>query len=173
LGALRDLSEMGGGTTHTPGKCLMPPSSPIPIPRIEPISTLANNHCWILTMFTRNNTNSESIQAPRLFPHFVTLQLYFYLYIYFIFYIIFTPFCPQFRGIQLLVVTIFSHRYNSHTGSGETKVESHASSETQLNQAALLLNTGRIQPGSQPHQCVGDLVSVHCAQPATGVGSAR
>ena len=65
------------------------------------------------------------------------------------------PFSPQFRGIQLLVVTILSHHYNSRTGSGETKVESHASSETQPNQAALLLNTERIQPGSQPHQCVG------------------
>ena len=32
--------------------------------------------------------------------------------------------------------TILSHRYNSHTGSGETKVESHASSDTPPNQAA-------------------------------------
>jgi hypothetical protein len=54
----------------------------------------------------------------------------------------------------LLVVTILSHHYNSRTGSGETKVESHAPSDTQPNQAALLLNTARIQPGSQPHQCV-------------------
>ena len=61
----------------------------------------------------------------------------------------------QFRGIQLLVVTVLSHRYNSRTDFGEAKVESHASSETQPNQAALLLNTLRIQPGSQPHQCVG------------------
>ena len=53
------------------------------------------------------------------------------------------------------MVTVLSHRYNSRTGSGETKVESHASSETQPNQAALLLNTARIQPGSQLHQCVG------------------
>ena len=66
-----------------------------------------------------------------------------------------TPLSPQFCSIQLLVVTILPHRYNSCTGSGETKVESHASSETQPNQAALLLNTARIQPGSQPHQCVG------------------
>ena len=51
-----------------------------------------------------------------------------------------------------LVATILSHRYNSRTSSGETKVESHASSDTQ---AALLLNTARIQPGSQLHQCVG------------------
>ena len=79
----------------------------------------------------------------------------------------------------MLVVTILSHRYNSRTGSGETKVESHASSETQPNQAALLLNTVPIQPGSQPHQCVGGntvhlatLVSVHCARPATGVAGA-
>uniref|UniRef100_A0A8K9URT6 Rho family-interacting cell polarization regulator 2 n=1 Tax=Oncorhynchus mykiss TaxID=8022 RepID=A0A8K9URT6_ONCMY len=46
------------------------------------------------------------------------------LFIYFIF-------SPQFRGIQLLEITILSHRYNSRTGSGETKVESHESSETQ------------------------------------------
>ena len=79
-----------------------------------------------------------------------------------------------------LVATILSHRYNSHTGSGETKVESHASSDTQPNQATLFLNTARIQPGSQPHQCVGGntvhlatLVSVHCALPTTGVTGAR
>ena len=72
------------------------------------------------------------------------------------------PFSPEFRGIQLLVVTILSHRYNSRKGSGETKAESHASSETQPNQAALLLNTARLQPGSQPHQCVGGY-TVHLA----------
>ena len=89
-------------------------------------------------------------------------------------------FSPQFRGIQLLVATILSHRYNSRTGSGETKAECHASSDTQPNQAALLLNTARIQPGSQPHHCVGGntvhlatLVSVHCARRATGVAGAR
>ena len=32
---------------------------------------------------------------------------------------------------------------------------SHASSKTQPNQAPLLLNTARIQPGRQPHQCGG------------------
>ena len=81
---------------------------------------------------------------------------------------------------SFLVATILSHRYNSRTGSGETKVESHASSDTQPNQAALLLNTACIQPGSQPHQCVGantvhlaTLVSAHCARPATGVTGAR
>jgi hypothetical protein len=65
-------------------------------------------------------------------------------------------------------------------GSGETKVEGHASSDTQPNQAALLLNTVRIQLGSQPHQCAGGntvhlatLASAHCARPATGVASAR
>ena len=60
------------------------------------------------------------------------------------------PFSPQFRGIQLLVATILSHRYNSRTGSGETKVESHAPSDTQPNLAALLLNTARIQRASTP-----------------------
>jgi hypothetical protein len=71
----------------------------------------------------------------------------------------FTLFSRQFRGIQLLVITILSHRYNSRMGSGETKVESQASSETQPKQAELLLNTARLQPGSQP---------THCARPATG-----
>ena len=46
----------------------------------------------------------------------------------------FIPFSPQFRGIQLLVATILSHRYKSRTGSGETKAECHASSDTQPNQ---------------------------------------
>ena len=56
----------------------------------------------------------------------------------------------------MLVVTIMSHRYNSRTGSGKTKVERNASPKTQPNQAALLLiNTARIQPRRQPHQCVG------------------
>ena len=80
----------------------------------------------------------------------------------------------------VVVATILSHCYNSRTGSGETKVESHASSDTQPNQAALLLNTASIQPGSQSHQCAGGntvhlatLVSAHCAQPATGDAGAR
>ena len=90
------------------------------------------------------------------------------------------PFSPQFHGIQLLIVTILSHRYNSRTGSGETMVERHTSSETQPNQATLLLNTAHVQPGSQSHQCVrgntvhlANLASVHCARPATGVAGAR
>jgi uncharacterized ion transporter superfamily protein YfcC len=58
------------------------------------------------------------------------------------------PFSPQFLGIQLLVVTVLSHHCNSRTYSREAKVKSYASSETQLNQAALLLNMARIQPGS-------------------------
>ena len=66
-----------------------------------------------------------------------------------IFFLLLPPFSPQFRGIQLLVVDVLSHRCI------EAKVESHASYETQPNQAALLLNTVRIQPGSQLHQCVG------------------
>jgi hypothetical protein len=69
-----------------------------------------------------------------------------------------------------LVATILSHRYNSRTGSGETKVESHASSDTHPNQAALLLNTARIQPGSQPHQCVRGntvhLATLACTAPS-------
>ena len=59
------------------------------------------------------------------------------------------PFSPQ-----LLVVTVLSHHYNSLTDSGEAKVKSHVSSETQPNQATLLLNTVHIQPRSHPHQCV-------------------
>ena len=43
-----------------------------------------------------------------------------------------------------LVATILSHRYNSRTG--ETKIEGHASSDTQPNQVALLLNTARSNP---------------------------
>ena len=93
------------------------------------------------------------------------------------FYPFFSPisWCPI-----VVVATILSHRYNSRTGSGETKVESHASSDTQPNLAALLLNTARIQPGSQPHHCVGGntvhlatLVSAHCARHATGVAGVR
>ena len=57
------------------------------------------------------------------------------------FYIYFPPFfSPQFRGIQLLV-TVLSHRRNSGMDSGEAKVKSRASPETQPNQAALLIDT--------------------------------
>jgi hypothetical protein len=97
-----------------------------------------------------------------------------------IFVLILPLFSPNFVVSNCLVVTILSHRYNSRTGLGETKVESHASSDTQPNHAALLLNTVRIQPGSQPHQCVGGntvhlatLFSVHCARPTIGVAGAR
>jgi hypothetical protein len=89
------------------------------------------------------------------------------------------PFSPQFRGIQLLVVTILSHRFNSRTGSGETKVESHASSKTQPNQAKPhCFLTQRASNPEASHTNVsglgpGDLVSVHCARPTTGVASAR
>ena len=48
---------------------------------------------------------------------------------------------------------VLNNRWRS--ASGEAKIESHASSETQPNQAALLLDTTHIQPGSQPHQHVG------------------
>ena len=54
--------------------------------------------------------------------------------------LLFTPFSPQFRGIQL-VVTVLSHCCNSRLDSEEAKVESRASSETRPNQAALLLDT--------------------------------
>uniref|UniRef100_A0A4W5P9Y0 SH3 domain binding glutamate rich protein n=1 Tax=Hucho hucho TaxID=62062 RepID=A0A4W5P9Y0_9TELE len=66
----------------------------------------------------------------------------------------FTRSSPQLRDIQL-VVTVLSHRCNSRADSGEAKVNSHAYSETRPRQAALLLNTLLVQPGSQPHQCVG------------------
>ena len=88
--------------------------------------------------------------------------------------LIFIFFYPLFSPISwypiVLVATILSHRYNSRMGAGETKVESHASSDAQPNQAALLLNTARIQPGSQPHQCVGGnavhLATLHALHPA-------
>jgi hypothetical protein len=109
--------------------------------------------------------------------HSAVTHPYIFMYMFFFCCWIFTPFswCPI-----VVVATILSHRYNSHTGSGETKVESHASSDTQPNLAALLLNTVRIQPGSQPHQCVGGntvhlatLASAHCPRPATGVADVR
>uniref|UniRef100_A0A8C8F818 SH3 domain-binding glutamic acid-rich protein n=1 Tax=Oncorhynchus tshawytscha TaxID=74940 RepID=A0A8C8F818_ONCTS len=70
--------------------------------------------------------------------------------------VFFIPFSPQLRDIQL-VVTVLSHRCNSLADSGDAKVNSHASSETRPRQAALLLDTLLIQPGSQPHQCVGGI----------------
>ena len=58
---------------------------------------------WLLSFF--NN-----------FLNFLFIYLSFFLFYFF------TPFSPQFCGIQLLVATILSHRYNSRTGTGETKV---------------------------------------------------
>ena len=58
----------------------------------------------------------------------------------------FTPFSPQFRGIQLfLVATILSHRYNFCTGSGETKVESPTHNPSRI-QPDTQLNTARSNP---------------------------
>ena len=90
----------------------------------------------------------------------------------------FTPFSPQFCEIQL-VVSVLSHRCKSLTDSGEAKVESHASSETQPNQAALLyltqcslnLEAGRTMCRMN-HRTPGDHISVHCARPATGIAIA-
>ena len=62
----------------------------------------------------------------------------------------------------VVVATILSHRYNSRPGSGETKVESHASSDTP-NQTALLLNTAPSNPEasrtnvSEEHRAPGNL----------------
>jgi hypothetical protein len=50
---------------------------------------------------------------------------------------------PQFHGIQLVVI-VLSHGCNSHTDSGEVKVECCASSETRPSQAALLLDNARL-----------------------------
>ena len=44
-------------------------------------------------------------------------------------------------NLSKLVVIVWSNRCNSRTDSGEAKVESRASSETQPNQASLLLDT--------------------------------
>ena len=79
-----------------------------------------------------------------------------------------------------LVATVLSHRCDSRTDSGEANVESCASSETQPNQAALLLHTNAHltrKPAApmcwRKHRTPGDRVSVHCARPATGVASAQ
>ena len=73
-------------------------------------------------------------------------------FFYFLFKINFTPFVVS----NCLVATILSHRYNSCMDSGETKVESHASSDTQL------LNTARIRKPAAPmcrrlHRAPGNL----------------
>ena len=54
------------------------------------------------------------------------------------FFIYFFTSSPQFHGIQF-VVMVLSQRCDSHTDSGEAKVENSVSFETQPNQAALLL----------------------------------
>ena len=64
--------------------------------------------------------------------HMITTTIFFYIYLF-----NYTPFSPQFSGIQL-VVTVLSHRCNFRTYSGEAKVESCASSETQPSEATLL-----------------------------------
>ena len=66
---------------------------------------------------------------------------------------------------------VLAHCCNSRTDSGEAKVKSHASSETQPNQAALLLDTMPLQPRSQPHQCVrGNTVYLATVSACTAPG---
>jgi hypothetical protein len=69
---------------------------------------------------------------------------------YFYFYLIYIYFLPLFSLISwypiVLVATILSHRYNSRTVSGETKVESHASSDTQPNQPHYFLTQRASNP---------------------------
>ena len=65
-----------------------------------------------------------------------------FLFIYF-----FNPFFSPISWYPIVVVaTILSHRYNSRTGSGETKVESHASSDTQPNQPHCFLTQRTSNP---------------------------
>jgi hypothetical protein len=87
----------------------------------------------------------DLVCPPGLFTHDGVKGFFF-----FIPFSVLLQFYPQFHVIQL-VVTVLSHRCNSHTDSGEAKVESHASPETQ---PALLLDTTPTEHGSQPHQCV-------------------
>jgi hypothetical protein len=102
-----------------------------------------------------------------------TPNVFVYLFLSNYFFLLLLPlFSPQFRGIKLVVVTVLSHRCNSSMDSGETRVESHESSETQPNQATLLLDTMPIQPGSQPHQCVGGNKVQLATWSGTGVASA-
>ena len=59
-------------------------------------------------------------------------------------------FYPFFSPISwypiVLVATILAHRYTSRTGSGETKVECHASSDTQPNQPHCFLTQRATNP---------------------------
>ena len=59
----------------------------------------------------------------------------------------FYPFFSPISWYPIVVVaTILSHRYNSRTGSGETKVESHAFPDTQPNQPHCFLTQRASNP---------------------------
>uniref|UniRef100_A0A8K9XR41 Peptidase S9 prolyl oligopeptidase catalytic domain-containing protein n=1 Tax=Oncorhynchus mykiss TaxID=8022 RepID=A0A8K9XR41_ONCMY len=65
----------------------------------------------------------------------------------------FYPFFSPISWYPIVVVaTILSHRYNSRTGSGETKVESHASSDTQPNQLHCFLTQRASNPEAPMYQ---------------------
>jgi hypothetical protein len=123
---------------------------------------------WMTVRHTKSLTaKNKAVQLFNAWTYVISIRRSNFFFV--CFFCEFYPFfSSQFSWYPIVVVaTILSHRYNSRIGSGETKVES-------------LLNTARIQPGSQPHQCVGGytvhlatLVSVHCALPVTGVAGAR
>ena len=126
---------------------------------------LANQHQWIvLQVECYWNENKESLMFFFKFFKFFNLPL----------------FLPNFVVSNCCSSYYLVSSLQLPYGLGRDEGWSHASSDTQPNQAALLLNTARIQPGSQPHQCVGGytvhlatLASAHCTRPATGVAGAR
>ena len=89
-----------------------------------------------LLMWTSRNLQCSTCSTAALSMRMGACSVLLFLFLFFKMTFL-PPFSSQFRRIQLLVITILSHRYNSHTGSGETKVESYASSETQPNHCFL------------------------------------
>ena len=67
----------------------------------------------------------------------------------------FTPFSPQFRGVQLLVVTVLSHRYNSRTGWGGRRSRAMRPPKHNPTKPHCFLTQCASNPENQPHQCVG------------------
>ena len=66
-----------------------------------------------------------------------------------------SAFSPYFRCIRLLVVTILSHPYKLPNGLGRNEGRESCVLQNTTQPSSLLLNTARIQPGSQQHQSVG------------------
>jgi hypothetical protein len=93
---------------------------------------------------------------------------------------IFTPFSPQFRGIQLLVATLLSHRYNSLRARERRRlkvmrppIHNPTKPHCFLTQRVSNPEASRTNVSEETPCTWQPWFSAHCARPATGVAGAQ